>query len=153
MRGQERSHRVFTHETVQERSGECACNGNIRTNSHTSESGSPAIDQRHTRPPLTCIWDRVCDLLPGQAGAAGPALANEWRDAINRALPGAPAITFRRHLLPNRGIHLAVSFPDLGAYQAFRVSWATNVDYQAVFQRAGESYDRTDELLLPDALG
>jgi len=28
---------------VQERSGEIACNGNIRTNSHTLEVGSPAM--------------------------------------------------------------------------------------------------------------
>jgi len=56
MGDQDGSGRVLTHENVQEGSGEIAWNGNIRTNSHTPEIGSPAIDQRPARPPLTdCV--------------------------------------------------------------------------------------------------
>ena len=53
MGDQDGSGRVFTHENVQEGSGEIAWNGNIRTNSHTPEIGSPTLDLRPTRPPLT----------------------------------------------------------------------------------------------------
>ncbi|MEE2790946.1 MAG: hypothetical protein VX453_04880 [Acidobacteriota bacterium] len=102
----------------------------------------------------TVTWERACPLLPGQAGNVGPALAQEWRDGINNALPGSPAIAFRKHLLPNTEVHIAVTFPDLAAYQAWRESWATDPIVQSVGRRASDSYDMPnckDELysLLP----
>ena len=64
MGDQDGSGRVFTQENVQEGSGEIAWNGNIRTNSHTPEIGSPAIDQRPARPPLTgCVRRHLTSTL------------------------------------------------------------------------------------------
>ena len=102
----------------------------------------------------TVAWERACPLLPGQAGNAGPALAQEWRDGINNALPGSPAIAFRKYLMPSREVHIAVTFPDLAAYQDWRECWATDPVVQSVGRRAPDSYDMAncrDELysLLP----
>ena len=102
----------------------------------------------------TVAWERACLLLPGEAGNAGSALAREWRDVINNALPGSPAIAFRKHLTPNREVRIAVTFPDLAAYQAWRESWATDPVVQSMGRRSSDSYDMPnckDELysLLP----
>ena len=71
MGDQDGSGRVFTDENVQEGSGEIAWNGNIRTNSHTPEIGSPAIDQRPARPPLTCCAGRHLTLALHPLPASG----------------------------------------------------------------------------------
>ena len=86
------------------------------------------------------VWERACDVLPGQRGA-GSALVAEWRDAIQRKVPGGVAIVLYRHHVPNRTARMMVAFPDLTAYQAFRESFSTDADYLAVFRRAAESFD------------
>ena len=86
------------------------------------------------------VWERSCDVLPGQAGAAA-ALVAEWRDAIQRKVPGGIASVLSRHLLPSSTVHVMVAFPDLTAYQDFHESLTTDADYLAVFARAAESYD------------